>query len=102
MKHIFIVMTCGYWGKGETVNLAALQCHKAGSRKTELSLCRLIISPTDLPDLEKQVSVNDMGDILYPQTCEVIPVFSPKNSRVKLGSLISTTTTIKKGKQNGT
>jgi hypothetical protein len=88
MKHLFVVLTLGYWGKGETINQAALNCHEAGSPKTEPTLARLIISPTDLPDLEKQVQVNDVGDILYPQTCEVIPIFSPKNSGVKLRSLI--------------
>jgi hypothetical protein len=91
MKHIFVVVTLGYWGKGEDINEAALNCHEAGSPKTEPALARLIISPTDLPDLKKQVVVNDVGDILYPQTCEVIPIFSPTNSRVKLGSLISKT-----------
>jgi hypothetical protein len=89
MNHIFIVMTAGYWGKGTTLSLAAQNCLEAGSRKTEPALSRLIVSPTPLPDLEKQVQVNGMGDILYPQSCEVIPLFSPKTCRVKLGSLIS-------------
>ena len=91
MNHIFIVMTAGYWGKGSTISKAAQNCLDAGSRKTEPVLARLIISPTPLPDLEKEVSVNDMGDILYPNTCDVIALFSPKNSRVKLGALISKT-----------
>jgi hypothetical protein len=93
MKHLFVVLTLGYWGKGQSLSQAAQNCHQAGSRKTEPALARLIMSPTDLPDLEKQVTVNDVGDILYPQTCEVIPLFSPQNSRVKLGSLICKTST---------
>lgn len=93
MKHVFVVMTLGYWGKGETVQKAAQNCIQAGSRKTEPALVRLIISPTDIPDLEQQVSVNGMGEIVYPQDCEVIPVFSPQNSRVKLGSLSIKTST---------
>ena len=91
MNHLFIVMTAGYWGKGKTLSEAAQHCLEAGSRKNEPALSRLIISSTPLPHLEKDVSVNDLGDILYPSTCEVIPLFSPKTNRVKLGSLISKT-----------
>ena len=91
MNHIFIVMTAGYWGRGKTIHEAAKNCYEAGSRKTEPSLARLIISRTEMPDLEKQVSVNDLGDICYPQNCDVIPLFSPKNSKVRLGSLICKT-----------
>lgn len=91
MNHLFVVVTLGYWGKGATLSQAAQNCLEAGSRKNEPALARLIISPTPLPDLEQQVSVNGLGDILYPNTCDVIALFSPKNSRVKLGNLISKT-----------
>lgn len=94
MNHIVIVMTCGYWGKGASIALAAKNCHEAGGHKTEHSLARLIIA-SDLPDLEKHVSVNGCGDIVYPAQCKVIPLFSPKNSKVRLGSLLDKTKSAK-------
>ncbi len=86
-------MTLGYWGKAESLAQAAQNCQQAGSRKTEPALAKLIVSPTDQPDLETQVSVNDVGDICYPQTCDILPLFSPQNSRVTLGSLMRKTKT---------
>ena len=86
-------MTLGYWGKAESLAQAAQNCQQAGSRKTEPALAKLIVSPTDQADLEAQVSVNDVGDICYPQTCDILPLFSPQNSRVTLGNLMRKTKT---------
>lgn len=87
MKHIFIVMTLGYWGKGKTLDEAAKNCFGAGSSRREVALAKIIIC--NKPDFEKQVSVNGYGDLFYPQEAEVIPLFSPKTAKVRLGTLIT-------------
>lgn len=44
MKKTYIIVTnCGHWGRGKTLHLAAINCHKAGARKTTLGNVRLVI-----------------------------------------------------------
>lgn len=84
---LHVVVTLGYWGKGTTLQQAAKACFNAGSPRRE----KAVVYRYDGPQADlQQVSVDDIGSIAYPQTCESTQLYGlrPGQLRVTLGQLM--------------
>jgi len=79
MKHIFIVMVVGYWGKGESIKLAALKCKKSGANSSDKALIKMVTG-------DETAYVDDYGAINHKMGAEVIHIakFIPLSVLTKL------------------
>lgn len=64
MKKTFLVMVSGYWGRGQSLKEAALQCERAGGRRMDTAVATLVIG-------DNTACINGLS-IEYAQGSEVI------------------------------
>jgi len=50
MKKSFLVQMLGYWGRGATIQEAALNCSKAGASGKDITVIDLFTNPTTEPE----------------------------------------------------
>lgn len=84
-KAIYYVVTLGYYGKGPSIQAAAMACKKAGSPVSEGVVAYLYVGNPD--DLQK-VEIDGQGSISYPQSVLSVRLFGPRDSGVKLRALL--------------
>jgi len=84
-KALYYVVTLGYFGKGPSIQAAAMACKKAGSSVSERVVAYLYIGKSD--DLQK-VEIDGQGSISYPQSVLSVRLFGPRDSGVTLRSLL--------------
>ena len=63
----FIVRTLGYWGRGETIQDAAMKCWQSGAKPKDGCIINLITGDTD-------PTVNSHGDIIRSTSSENITI----------------------------
>lgn len=61
MKHAYIVMTLGFWGRGLTVTEAARNCKKAGGKYTDISTAWIVVGDST-PRIDSQGFMIREGD----------------------------------------
>jgi hypothetical protein len=50
MKHQFLVVALGYWGRGVSVHDAAERCQKAGCKRSAMVSVSVFVHPTKNPE----------------------------------------------------
>lgn len=85
MKTKFVIVSAsGYWGAGETLKEAALNCIKSGSSKSDKNICcRLYTGEQAALD---EIRVVGMGEISFPPSLQSFRVFGSKTG-ISLGQL---------------
>lgn len=87
LKNVFVVLVLGYWGKGNTLEEAARNCHKEGAKLSAKVVARMFCNVT--PTQQKEIVVDSFGTINHPFGTECHRVISPADGhKVTLGSIM--------------
>lgn len=81
MKQKFLVMTLGFWGRGNTLREAAQNCLRSGASRKQSAAVKLYLHPEEDPDPELLNALQ----IAYTAGSQVIDIGSP----FKLGQLLT-------------
>lgn len=76
-QDLFVVVAFGYWGKGSSIEAAALACCKAGAKASDALVVRLFHGVT--PEQAANIYCDNCGGINYPQELDCIRIISPQD-----------------------
>lgn len=80
----FVVVSLGYWGKGETLKEAAVNCVKSGGTMSDKCVAYCYVG-----ERAGETTVDSCGNILYhAETVQSIRLFGPGDSKIKISHLI--------------
>lgn len=89
---VFIVLTCGFWGRGATLQTAAMRCQSSGAKLSQPAVGYVIIADEkdcnpEIP-LAEECACDSCGCIHFPVYAASVCLFTPADSSITLRDLL--------------